>query len=263
MSRLDEAYSQNVLGNVRLDWRPRPEFTLGWSLSGNEGWKQVADDIRYVRHPSATGSGNVSRYNDQNRTLGRVGGGSARQESPLWRDIYHPGISTVLDARWKQGAWELTGRAGWSISRYQYYDTEHGFFNSTSVSGLTGLENIPEAGVGFGTANPIPLTLDFEHDYWGPKKSMRGPPVAVTISFEEPGRARAANAGDMVAAPNALVVNRGTVNWPSSTRRRAPRTKAKTRIISRACTRPTTSRRTSCCRRATRRRRGGSTSRMP
>ena len=22
--------------SVRLDWRPRPELTLGWSLSGNE-----------------------------------------------------------------------------------------------------------------------------------------------------------------------------------------------------------------------------------
>ncbi len=156
--------------SVRLDWRPQRALTLGWSLSGNEGWKQVADDIRYVWHPSATGSGNVSRYKDATRTRGRPGGGSARQESPLWRDIYNPGISTVLDARWKQGPWEVTGRAGWSVSRYQYYDTEHGFFNSTSVSGLTGLNHVPETGVGFGTANPIPLTLDFQHDYWGPKK---------------------------------------------------------------------------------------------
>jgi iron complex outermembrane receptor protein len=156
--------------SVRLDWRPRRELTLGWSLSGNEGWKQVADDIRYVWHPSATGTGNVSRYNDRNRTLGRVGGGSARQESPLWRDIYNPGISTVLDAKWKKGMWELSGKGGWSTSRYQYYDQEHGFFNSTTVSGLTGLENVPETGVGFGTANSIPLTLDFEHDYWGPKR---------------------------------------------------------------------------------------------
>ncbi len=156
--------------STRLDWRPRRELTLGWSLSGTEGWKQVADDIRYVWHPSATGTGNVSRYNDASRTLGRVGGGSARQESPLWRDIYNPGISTVLDARWKSGQWELNAKGGWSNSRYQYYDQEHGFFNSTTVSGLTGLNNVPETGVGFGTANPIPLTLDFEHDYWGPKK---------------------------------------------------------------------------------------------
>ena len=156
--------------SLRVDWRPQPELTLGWSLSGTRGWKQVADDIRYVWHPSATGSGDIAQYSDQFRTLGRRGGGSARQESPLWRDIYTPAISTVFDARWKKGAWELSGKAGWSTSKYQYYDTEHGFFNSTSVANTTGLVNVPETGVGAGTSNPRSLTLEFFHDYWGPKE---------------------------------------------------------------------------------------------
>ncbi|MBL9206507.1 MAG: carboxypeptidase regulatory-like domain-containing protein [Opitutaceae bacterium] len=156
--------------SLRLDWRPWPELTLGWSLSGTQAWKQVADDIRYRWNLAATGSGDPVRYNDQYKTLGRLGGAFARQESPLWRDIYNPAISTVLDARWKRGRWEASARTGWSISRYQYYDTEHGFFNSTSVAGSTGLVEVPETGVGFGTANPISLTMNIEQNYWGPQR---------------------------------------------------------------------------------------------
>jgi TonB-dependent receptor len=150
--------------SVRADWRPVHELTLGWSLSGTKGWKQVADDIRYVWQ-----AGGTPQYHDQNRTLGQAGQGFARQESPLWRDIYTPGISSVVTATWKKGDWELSGKGGWSYSKYQYYDTEHGFFNSTSVAGTTGLVNVPETGIGAGTANPIPLTMEFFHDYWGPK----------------------------------------------------------------------------------------------
>lgn len=156
--------------SLRLDWRATSDLTIGWSLSGTEAWKQVADDIRYRWNMAATGTGEAARYSDEHRTLGRIGGGFARQESPLWRDIYSPTISTMVDVRWKRGPWEITGRGAWSGSRYRYYDTEHGFFNSTSVAGVGGLVNVPETGVGFGTANPISLTMNFEHNYWGPQK---------------------------------------------------------------------------------------------
>jgi len=92
---------------------------------------------------------------------------------PENRPEHFPGpsaLSTVLDARWKSGSWELSAKTGWSSSRYQYQDTEHGFFSSTTVAAVTGLVGVPETGVGFGTAHPISLTMDFEHDYWGPKK---------------------------------------------------------------------------------------------
>jgi TonB-dependent receptor len=151
--------------SLRFDWRPIPELTLGWSLSGTRAWKQVADDIRYVW----VGGGN-SQFSDRNRTLGQLGAGAARQESPLWRDIYSPATSTVVDARWKKGPWEISAKGALSYSKYQYYDTEHGFFNSTSVAGTTGLVNVPETGVGAGTANPRALTMEFLHDYWGPKE---------------------------------------------------------------------------------------------
>jgi TonB-dependent receptor len=149
---------------IRADWRPRPELTIGASLSGTKGWKQVADDVRYVWN-----AGGTPQFHDQTRTLGQAGQGYAREESPLWRDIYAPEVSTVLDVKYKSGPWELSAKGGWSFSKYQYYDTEHGFFNSTSVAGTTGLVNVPETGVGAGTSNPLPLTMEFLHDYWGPK----------------------------------------------------------------------------------------------
>lgn len=177
--------------SVRLDWRPSRDLTLGWSLSGTEAWKQTADDIRYRWNLAGTGTGDAARYSDAHRTLGRIGGGFARQESPLWRDIYNPTVSAVIDARWKRGPWEVTGRAGWSISRYQYYDTEHGFFNSTSVAGVAGFVNVPETGVGFGTAHPLSLTMNFEHNYWGPQKieawtTATGAPSTSLSQYDRP-----------------------------------------------------------------------------
>jgi iron complex outermembrane receptor protein len=157
--------------SVRVDWRPQPELILGWSLSGTDGWIQNADDIRYQWNAAATGSGDVARFNDRNTSLGRPGGGAINHASPLWRDVYTPGLSSVLDARWHKGAWTVGAKGGLSSSRYNYYDTEHGFFNSTTVSAVTGLTNVPETGVGSGTANPIPLTINYSDiGYWGVKK---------------------------------------------------------------------------------------------
>jgi iron complex outermembrane recepter protein len=156
--------------SIRADWRPIPELTLGWSISGTRGWKQVADDIRYRWDAAATGSGNANRYNDATTALGRVGGGAIYHDNPLWRDVNSPTVSTAFDSVWRKGDWEASLNGSWSQSRYSYFDTEHGFFNSTSVSNVTGLTNIPNTGVGSGTANPIPLTVDYRDiDYWGPK----------------------------------------------------------------------------------------------
>lgn len=156
--------------SLRVDWRPIPELTLGWSLSGTRGWKEVADDIRYEWNAAATGSGNVSRYNDPTTSLGRVGGGRIWHNSPLWRDIDNPTVSTVFTSKWQKDGWTATANVGWSESQYSYKDMENGFFNSTTVSGVTGLNNINETGVGVNTANPISLTLDFRDvDYYGPK----------------------------------------------------------------------------------------------
>jgi TonB-dependent receptor len=161
----------NNYASARVDWRPVRELTLGASVSRTQGWKQVADDIRYQWDNSATGSGDRERFVDRTTSLGRPGGAAAFHSSPLWRDINSPTLSTQLEARWRKGAWTASSKASWSQSGYTYADMGHGFFNSTTVANSTGLPNIPQTGIGSGTANPIPLTLDYyDIDYWGPKR---------------------------------------------------------------------------------------------
>jgi TonB-dependent receptor len=157
-------------GSVRVDWRPIPELTLGAAFSATKGWVQNADDIRYSWDAAATGSGDVNTYNDQTTYLGRVGGGEIYHNSPLWRDVISPTVTAAFNSKYRKGDWEASVNGSLSESRYNYYDTEHGFFGSTSTNGGTGMPNIPQTGVGSGTANPIPLTINFKNvDYWGPK----------------------------------------------------------------------------------------------
>lgn len=158
-------------GSIRVDWRPVPELTLGWSISGTKGWVQNADDIRYSWDAAATGGGDVNTYNDQHTFLGRVGGGEIYHNSPLWRDVYSPTLTTAFESKWQKGDWEASLNGVISESRYTYYDTEHGFFGSSSASNPgNGILNIAQAGVGANTGNPIPITINFKDvDYWGPK----------------------------------------------------------------------------------------------
>ncbi|MDO8540935.1 MAG: TonB-dependent receptor [Opitutaceae bacterium] len=169
-------------GSARLDWRPTPDLTLGWSLSMIRGWVQNADDVRYRWNGAGSGSGDVATFvgigrdprtgitYDDYTTVGRIGGGQTQQESPLWRDVQSRTLTNTFEARWRHGPWSAGARAGYSRGTYQYFDTERGFFNSTSVENVTGLVNIPHTGVGVGSGNPIPMTLTFggAENYWAP-----------------------------------------------------------------------------------------------
>ncbi len=161
----------NRYAMVRADWRPVRDLRLGASVSGSQGWKQVADDIRYQWNAASTGSGDAARFNDRNTSLGRLGGAQAFHSSPLWRDISTPTLTGQLEANWQRNHWTLGARGSASESRYTYRDTEDGFFNSTTVAAVTGLPNVAETGIGNGTANPMSLTMNFRAiDYWGPKQ---------------------------------------------------------------------------------------------
>jgi iron complex outermembrane recepter protein len=161
----------NKYASARVDWRPVREFKFGASVARTQGWKQVADDIRYQWDNSATGSGDRERYVDRYTSLGRLGGGAAFHSTPLWRDIDSPGLTGTIEGQWRKNAWTISGKGTWSISKYNYADTEHGFFNSTTVPNVTGTTNVPQTGIGSGTANPVSLTLNYyDIDYWGPKR---------------------------------------------------------------------------------------------
>jgi TonB-dependent receptor len=149
--------------DVRVDWRPIHDLTTSWSANFNDNWKQEIEETRFRINAAATGSGDVTRYNDQTMSLGRVGGGTARHENIKWRDHGAPAFNTTFTSRWKKGNWEISGKGTWAWSKHTYSDTAHGFFESASVSGngVDGLTTPGQLGVGAGTANPIPLTVDF------------------------------------------------------------------------------------------------------
>ena len=168
--------------SLRLDWRPVRELTLGWSLSATDGWVQNADDIRFRWNAAATGSGDAASFvgigtnpatgitYDDYTTVGRVGGGVAQQESPLWRDVESKTVTNVFEAKWRSGLWMASAKLGYSRGTYDYFDTEHGFFNSTSVENVDGLINVPHTGVGSAAGNAVPMTLIFggAENYWAP-----------------------------------------------------------------------------------------------
>lgn len=154
--------------SLNLDWRPVESLTLNWTLSGTKGWVQNADDVRFTWDNHATGSGDVTRFNDRSNSLGQAGDGAIYFNAPLWRDVYSPTEMTNFEARWHHNAWSADVKAALSESRYQYKDTEDGFFSNPDAGNVTGLVNIPMTGVGFNTGNPIPLTVDYHGlNYWG------------------------------------------------------------------------------------------------
>jgi TonB-dependent receptor len=153
--------------NLRLDWRPIRTVTLNWSVNFNENFKEEYEETRFRLNAAATGSGNAARFNGPGFTYGRVGGGAVRHENIKWRYWEAPTFTTTFGARWKLDRLELNGRVAWSKSQEKFSDTAEGFFESGSVQGVDGLVTPGQIGVGAGTANPIPLTIDFfDINYW-------------------------------------------------------------------------------------------------
>jgi iron complex outermembrane recepter protein len=217
--------------SIRADWRPFPSLTLGYSLSGTKGWKEVADDIRFRWNAAQVGSGDVATYNDQFTTVGRTGGGGIYHDNPLWRDIKTPTLTNMVEATWRQGPWTVSGKGVVSDSSYEYFDTARGFFNSSSVPNVTGLVNIGHTGVGGGTANPIPITITYsDQHYWGPRTITA---VATTTTDQHPAgsvvdwsrlseqriggaRSRPGNGTEIITAAKVFVKREFNLNNPFS-----------------------------------------------
>ena len=153
---------QNFAG-FRVDWRPRRELTLGWAASYTDAFKGEIEDTRFRINAAAGGSGSAVRANDPTQSLGRVGGGAVREESAKWRNHYQPTVDTVATALWKKNSLELSAKGSFAQSSHRYKDVEDGFFETSSSFGTTdsGFIPIDQLGFGSGTANPIPLTIDF------------------------------------------------------------------------------------------------------
>ena len=151
---------------ARFDWRPRPELVINAELGVHDS-RQSDTQALYLWNVALAGSGDVVRDHDATHTFGRPAGGSAGHNSELWREATTVTTTTLLAAKWTKDAWEMNAKAGWSKSGSDLSDTSNGFFGSTSVGSVPGLVDIPQTGVGFQTANPLSLMLDFRHRYWG------------------------------------------------------------------------------------------------
>jgi iron complex outermembrane receptor protein len=155
---------QKDFANVRVDWRPVRQLTLGYAFSYAKALSSQGDDIRYTWNTAATGSGDP-QYVDRRTVVGRALGGAIFYNAPLWRNVSRPTNAHNLEAAWKQDGWTASFKGGWSQSKNYISSTENGFFNSTTGGGVL------NTGVGFGTANPIPITVTFRDvDYRGPRQ---------------------------------------------------------------------------------------------
>jgi hypothetical protein len=149
--------------SLRVDWRPRRELTLGWTIGFTDAFKGEIEETRFRINAAAVGSGAAARENDPTKSLGRIGGGAVRQESAKWRNHYQPTFSSGLTGEWKKNNLLLSAKGSFAKSIHRYKDIEDGFFETTSAFGTVdgGLPAIGQLGFGGGTANPIPLTIDF------------------------------------------------------------------------------------------------------
>ncbi len=149
--------------SLKADWRPRRELTLSWNISFTDAFKGEIEETRFRINAAAVGSGAAVRENDPTKSLGRVGGGAVRQESAKWRNHYQPTFSTGLTGEWRKNALVLGAKGSFAKSIHRYKDIEDGFFETTSAFGTvdSGVAPIGQLGFGGGTANPIPLTIDF------------------------------------------------------------------------------------------------------
>jgi iron complex outermembrane recepter protein len=161
----------NDNASVRLDWRPRRELTLGWSLAYTDAYKGEIEETRF-----RIGTGGIFS-NTPTETLGSAGQGYVRSESAKWRDHEAPQLSSVFSSEWKKNSLTLGARFSYAQAQHKYKDTENGFFEQTSAYGTNdgGLVGINHMGFGTGTArltnattgtaaqlaDRLPITVDF------------------------------------------------------------------------------------------------------
>ena len=149
-----------VLAN--MDWRPCPDLLLSAAVGFHDSRQRDSQSVY-------TWSAGVPREHGPAVTLGGPDQGSFSYNNASWREATSRTTSAQFDAKWKKDAWELSAKAGWSRLAFQFSDTGNGYFNSTFIgpAPVPGLISIPSTGVGSGTANPLPLAIDFRQSYWG------------------------------------------------------------------------------------------------
>lgn len=155
-------------GTVKFDWRPRPELRLSYSIAASKYQERAGDEVRFIWNAgnqtntnlnSALGTPGTNGLTADGTyaTYGNLGTGSIRYNVfEGWRNGVKPVLGNTVEAEWRKGYWTVSARGSYSTSKHSFRDTDHGFFQSTNMNGTSQLH----LGVGTGTANPRPITVN-------------------------------------------------------------------------------------------------------
>jgi iron complex outermembrane receptor protein len=154
--------------SAKFDWRPTRELKLSYSLTGGRYQERAGDDIRFNWNTGNQSTAvtdavlntrlGLPGTNDAHNVYGGLGTGTIRYDlREAWRNGQKDTLTNLLEAEWRRGDWTLSSRGSFSTSKHTFGDIENGFFGSSTMSG----SGLLLTGVGTGTANPIPITVNY------------------------------------------------------------------------------------------------------
>ncbi len=153
--------------SAKFDWRPIRTLKMSYSISASRYQERAGDEVRFnwnTGNQTGTITDAVLNLplgapgtNDQHSVYGGLGAGSIRYDlREAWRNGTKDTFTNMIESEWRKGDWTASLRGSYSTSKHVFRDTDDGFFGSTTLSGST----LVLTGVGSGTANPIPLTVN-------------------------------------------------------------------------------------------------------
>ena len=154
--------------SAKFDWRPNRDLKLSYSLSAGRYKERAGDEIRFNWN-AGTQSTSVADAtlnlplgapgtNDEHSVYGGLGAGSIRYDlREAWRNGTKDTLTHALESEWRHGDWSASARGSFSTSKHIFRDTDDGFFGSNTLNG----SSLLLTGVGAGTANPLPLTVNY------------------------------------------------------------------------------------------------------
>lgn len=154
--------------SAKFDWRPTRDLKLSYSVSAGRYQERAGDEIRFNWNAGTQPTGVTAAIlnlplgapgtNSEHAVYGGLGAGSIRYDlREAWRNGTKDTLSHVIESEWRRGDWTASARGSYSSSKHIFRDTDDGFFGSTTLNG----SSLLLTGVGTGTANPLPLTVNY------------------------------------------------------------------------------------------------------
>ena len=180
--------------SAKFDWRPTRDLKLSYSLSAGRYRERAGDEVRFnwnAGNQTTSIADTVLNLplgapgtNDEHSVYGGLGAGYVRYDlREAWRNGTKDTLTNALESEWRHGDWSASARGSFSTSKHLFRDTDDGFFGSSTLSG----SSLVLTGVGAGTANPIPITVNYlDRNFTNAKtiKSYTVTPGSATVGPE-------------------------------------------------------------------------------